>query len=199
MRTPCTAPVHACSPTHAHARPRTPTHAHATPDALAALGACDLNCALSYLVGAWACWRAAAAVSVYSIRLKLLAPDEEGGLSAAERGFETAQLSTRHWRLVQASGEVESVDGPGVVGRFPLLREGGWREDRQRDASGRLSRGPQCSGLFVYQSQSGRGETVAFEGEIVMVPGSLAQPTGDEFRIQVARFPIGCTTEEFIL
>lgn len=135
---------------------------------------------------------------VYSIRIRLLAPDEEGGLSVAARGFETAQLNTRHWRLHQADGGVEPVDGPGVVGRFPLFREGGWREDAQ-NRSGRVARGEECTGHFVYQSQSGRGQTVGFEGEISMVPGSLKEPTGPEFRIAVARFPIGLAANEFIL
>ena len=120
-------------------------------------------------------------------------------MTAAQRGFTTAQLSTRHWRLTMGDGEVEVVNGPGVVGRFPLFREGGWREDRQRDASGRVARGEECEGVFVYQSMSGRGPVVSFEGEIALVPGSLAQPQGEEFRINVARFPIGCQPDEFIM
>ena len=46
---------------------------------------------------------------------------------------------------------------------------------------------------------SGRGGAVAFEGEITMVPGSLEQPTGEEFNIRVARFPLGCQPDEFII
>jgi uncharacterized protein affecting Mg2+/Co2+ transport len=71
---------------------------------------------------------------VYSIRLLLLSPGEEGYMSAEERGFETAQLNTRHWVLRQASDPPNEVHGAGVIGLFPLLREGGWRNDRQTDA-----------------------------------------------------------------
>ena len=120
-------------------------------------------------------------------------------MSAAERGFETAQLSTRHWVLTTADGEQERVDGPGVVGRFPLFREGGWREDKQADATGRIARGAQSEGLFVYQSMSGRGPMVSFEGEIALVPGSIEEPRGDEFRIRVERFPLGLEPDEFII
>ena len=48
----------------------------------------------------------------------------------SERGFETAQLRSRHWRI-QRRGETDAVHGDGVVGKFPLLREGGWRDDEQ--------------------------------------------------------------------
>ena len=167
-------------------------------------------------------------MAVYSIRIALLREGEEGALSAAERGFETAQLNTRHWIITRRDGEVEQVDGAGVVGRFPLFREGGWREDRQTDAYGQLRIGDECDGLFVYQSMSGRGAMCAhsdsmrlktrltgltrltrltrlayvrrstFEGEISMVPGTIAAPQGDEFRIAVARFPIACGPDEFM-
>ena len=52
-----------------------------------------------FLVTAASIYSPEIGMSVYSIRIKLLAPAEEGGMSAAERGFETAQLSTRHWVL----------------------------------------------------------------------------------------------------
>ena len=138
-------------------------------------------------------------MSVYSIRIRLLTPGEDGYMSAAERGFETAQLCTRHWVITSADGEASRVDGPGVVGRFPLFREGGWREDKQVDDSGRLARGGQCTGQFVYQSMSGRGTMLAFEGEIALMPGTIERPTGEEFRIRVERFPLGVEAEEFII
>ena len=135
---------------------------------------------------------------VYSIRLKLLSPAEEGGLSASERGFETCQLKERKWLLAQRDGPPEVVQGLGVVGRFPLLREGGWREDRQTDASGRIATGKDNSGIFIYQSMSGRGPTCAFEGEITMVPGSIHRPTGEPFQVTVARFPLEAGADEFL-
>jgi hypothetical protein len=39
---------------------------------------------------------------------------------------------------------------------------------------------------------------VSFEGEIELVPGSIAQPTGEPFRIAVARFPLTCAPTEFM-
>eukprot|EP00965_Chrysotila_dentata_P155156 5126676-Pleurochrysis_carterae.AAC.1 len=41
---------------------------------------------------------------IYSIRMKLLDPATEGGLSKEERGFETAQLRGRHWVITAANG-----------------------------------------------------------------------------------------------
>lgn len=58
---------------------------------------------------------------MYSIRCRLLPPDEEGGMSGDERGFTTAQLHTRHWVLTAADGTTDEVDGEGVVGRCVLV------------------------------------------------------------------------------
>lgn len=38
---------------------------------------------------------------------------------------ETVQLITRHWRITDARGMVNLVDGEGVVGEQPVLRPGG--------------------------------------------------------------------------
>ena len=42
----------------------------------------------------------------------------------ANEGSEAAQLRTRHWIITDASGKVEEVRGPGVVGHQPLLGPG---------------------------------------------------------------------------
>ena len=39
-------------------------------------------------------------------------------------GKETAQLRTRHWIIQDATGKVEEVKGPGVVGHEPKLEPG---------------------------------------------------------------------------
>ena len=39
-------------------------------------------------------------------------------------GETTVQLLTRHWIITDASGQVEEVRGPGVVGAQPVLRTG---------------------------------------------------------------------------
>lgn len=40
-------------------------------------------------------------------------------------GSETAQLISRHWLITDATGKVEEVKGPGVVGEQPTLEPGG--------------------------------------------------------------------------
>ena len=39
-------------------------------------------------------------------------------------GAVTAQLMTRHWIITDATGHVEEVKGPGVVGEQPVLAQG---------------------------------------------------------------------------
>jgi ApaG protein len=39
-------------------------------------------------------------------------------------GREAVQLATRHWVITDATGRVEEVRGPGVVGELPLLEPG---------------------------------------------------------------------------
>ncbi len=39
-------------------------------------------------------------------------------------GLVTAQLMTRHWIITDATGHVEEVKGPGVVGEQPVLAQG---------------------------------------------------------------------------
>jgi ApaG protein len=39
-------------------------------------------------------------------------------------GQETVQLRSRHWIITDATGRVEEVKGPGVVGRQPVLEPG---------------------------------------------------------------------------
>jgi len=37
---------------------------------------------------------------------------------------QTVQLVSRHWIITNAKGEVEEVEGPGVVGQQPILKPG---------------------------------------------------------------------------
>lgn len=41
------------------------------------------------------------------------------------RGGETVQLRTRHWRITDAFGRIQEVRGAGVVGEQPVLEPGG--------------------------------------------------------------------------
>ena len=40
------------------------------------------------------------------------------------RGAETVQLRTRHWRITDATGRRQEVRGAGVVGKQPVLKPG---------------------------------------------------------------------------
>jgi ApaG protein len=45
-------------------------------------------------------------------------------INIANRGAETVQLKTRHWRITDALGRLQEVKGPGVVGEEPTLKTG---------------------------------------------------------------------------
>ena len=45
-------------------------------------------------------------------------------IDIANRGHETVQLKTRHWRITDALGRLQEVKGPGVVGEEPMLKPG---------------------------------------------------------------------------
>jgi ApaG protein len=40
------------------------------------------------------------------------------------KGAETLQLKTRHWKITDSYGRVQEVRGPGVVGEQPVLKPG---------------------------------------------------------------------------
>jgi hypothetical protein len=71
-------------------------------------------------VEAVAVWAPERYSHIYSVRLKLLSPDEEGGLSNEQRGFTSCQLQSRHWAMRMRDGSIETVDGSGVVGKYPV-------------------------------------------------------------------------------
>ena len=45
-------------------------------------------------------------------------------IDIANLGAETVQLKTRHWRITDATGRLQEVKGPGVVGEEPVLKPG---------------------------------------------------------------------------
>ncbi len=45
-------------------------------------------------------------------------------ISISNLGEETAQLISRHWIITDANGDVEEVEGPGVIGKQPVLEPG---------------------------------------------------------------------------
>lgn len=45
-------------------------------------------------------------------------------IEITNRGAETVQLKTRHWRITDANGRQQEVRGAGVVGETPVLEPG---------------------------------------------------------------------------
>jgi ApaG protein len=45
-------------------------------------------------------------------------------IEIVNRGSDTVQLISRHWRITDALGRVQEVRGPGVVGEQPVLGPG---------------------------------------------------------------------------
>jgi ApaG protein len=45
-------------------------------------------------------------------------------ITLTNRGRETVQLKTRHWRITDANGRLQEVRGEGVVGEQPVLKPG---------------------------------------------------------------------------
>ena len=45
-------------------------------------------------------------------------------IEITNRGTETVQLRTRHWRITDAMGRRQEVRGAGVVGKQPVLKPG---------------------------------------------------------------------------
>ncbi len=130
------------------------------------------------------------AAIVYSLRIRILEPHEEGYVTPTERGFETCQLFSRHWRLMNSdTGRIDEVNGEGVVGRYPLLREGGGYRDDEAGFDGNIMEGNEESGTFVYQSCSNMTSGY-FEGRMKFFPGSINDSTGPAFYVDVGRFPL---------
>ncbi len=126
---------------------------------------------------------------IYSIRIRMLTQGEDGYLTPQERGFDTCQLFSRHWIIHnRAENTSDQVNGEGVVGRYPLLREGGYRDDTQNRAAV-ISQGEEETGTFQYQSCCDTADG-SFKGQIKFVPGSIQDPTGEEFFVDVGEFAL---------
>ena len=119
---------------------------------------------------------------VYCIRIRLLQPNEEGYQNEAERGFVTCQLQSRHWQIRdESTGRTDVVDGGGVIGLYPLFKEGAY--------AGNGTYNHFTPGTFQYQSCTGRAFVIgSFQGEIAFVPGSIQKPSGPTFRAALNPF-----------
>lgn len=87
-------------------------------------------------------------------------------ITLVNEGTETVQLLHRHWEITDASGNVEHVKGPGVVGEQPVLRPGQ---------------------SFEYTSGCPLSTPFGFmKGEYRMV----TEAGGESFEVEVAGFPL---------
>ena len=131
-------------------------------------------------------WSPSDQVFIYSICIKLLRPGDDG--YDPNRNFETCQLVSRHWKLT-IEGRPEVVDGYGLKGKYPLLREGSYRDDWGPSAT-KVAPGKDEQGAFSYQSMVQDNCEGYMQGYLTFVPGSIAEPTGNPFDIVIAPFPL---------
>jgi ApaG protein len=71
------------------------------------------------------------------------------------KGSETVQLMRRHWKITDALGRMQEVQGDGVVGEQPLLEPGGSYEY----TSGTPLSTPSGIMMGSYQMETGDGQT----------------------------------------
>ena len=132
---------------------------------------------------------------VYSIRMRLLAPEDDGYMSPEQRGFESCQLQSRYWKISKCypnspEPRVEEVRGDGVIGAYPLLYEGRYiNYEGEGGDMNRLHQVEASDGYFSYQSCT---ESVpgSLEGSLQFRPGSVYAPTGEIFDVRVAEIPL---------
>lgn len=71
------------------------------------------------------------------------------------QGHETVQLMRRHWKITDALGRMQEVQGTGVVGEQPVLEPGGSYEY----TSGTPLSTPSGIMMGSYQMETGDGQT----------------------------------------
>jgi uncharacterized protein affecting Mg2+/Co2+ transport len=134
------------------------------------------------------------AMFVYSIRMRLLAPnDGEEYMTPEQRGFRMCQLVSRQWMISKKATNrveptVQEVRGDGVVGYYPILVEGGY-VSYYSDDEGMVCLGD-FPGCFKYQSCTEADEPGSMEGFLQFSPGNMISPTGPAFNVRVAPFPL---------
>ena len=128
---------------------------------------------------------------VYSIRMRLLTPDDgDSYVSPEQRGFDTCQLVSRHWKISKLKANrppvIDEVRGEGVIGCFPILCEG----EYVRVFSDMQHRGRK-RGAFSYQSCTEADCPGAIEGYLQFRPDwGDGRPSGEIFNARVDPFPL---------
>jgi uncharacterized protein affecting Mg2+/Co2+ transport len=113
---------------------------------------------------------------IYSIRIRLLNPDDDGDeyVSPTDRGFDTCQLISRHWEIVNyETGQTQTVDGEGVIGMKPILKETGYQEQeteyrgtfQYQSCTGNLIHG-KFGGYLTFEARSGNERALRFDAEV---------------------------------
>jgi ApaG protein len=74
-------------------------------------------------------------------------------------GPETVQLLNRYWKITDATGGVQEVRGPGVVGEHPVIEPG----ERYQYTSGAALTTPSGIMAGYYEMQTDAGERFAVE------------------------------------
>ncbi|KAL3916377.1 MAG: hypothetical protein SGILL_005207 [Bacillariaceae sp.] len=117
---------------------------------------------------------------VYSIRIRLLTQeDDDEYVSSGERGFLSCQLLQRHWRIVNdEEGRTQNVDGDGVLGMTPVLKEYGYTKN-----------GEDHYGTFQYQSCTGPLKRGSFGGHLTF-EARPASGTTFRFDVEVGAFAL---------
>lgn len=75
------------------------------------------------------------------------------------QGPETVQLRERYWKITDATGQTQEVNGPGVVGEQPILTPG----DSFRYTSGAPLSTPSGIMMGSYRMETDDGETFDVE------------------------------------
>eukprot|EP00943_MAST-04B_sp_MAST-4B-sp1_P006371 g6371.t1 len=135
----------------------------------------------------------------YSIRIKVV-PDPDNR--------RRCQLVSRHWRIGYSNGRIEHVDGPGVVGKFPVFTTHGTFISVEPNIDDQLHLVEHEPGVeFIYESCTGTSDEnnkISFGGHLTfrLVPDHEKQSDhiayndreidrGDGlFQVEVKNFPI---------
>ena len=122
----------------------------------------------------------------YSIRLKLVDVQLLPGWSSEQQGFYGAQLMMRHWEIRDSSSaEVRRVDGPGVIGNFPVLHTGGYLDFGHENFTAEGMEVVDETGWFIYQSMSGNMSNLStFGGRLTFVINRDGKDMSDSGRCE---------------
>ena len=123
---------------------------------------------------------------VCSVRLRITP-----GCLQSMHGFETCQLRGRRLMVRLTDGREVRDDGAGLDDRYPLLGDGGYRADEAKPSSTgslttRVQRGAHfVSGWFEHRLLLAwpAGSVAELSGDLLLVPGSLAEPAGEVFKV----------------